>query len=64
MKNNKPFVKLDEFRLLFLPLLLLPLLATAQDSGPTLVKVADARMQSLSSVVLVPGTVVSRDDAR
>jgi RND family efflux transporter MFP subunit len=45
-------------------ILLLPLNCLAQGFGPALVKVADARMQSLSSVVLVPGTVVSRNDAR
>lgn len=41
-----------------------PLAAVAQEFGPALVKVAEARMQSLSSVIQVPGTVVSRDDAR
>jgi RND family efflux transporter MFP subunit len=44
--------------------MVLPFMAMAQDEGPVLVRVADARMQSLSSVILVPGTVVSRDDAR
>ncbi len=45
-------------------LLLCPALGLAQDFGPTLVKVGEASMQELSSVVMVPGTVVSRDDAR
>lgn len=48
----------------WLLLLLLPLNCLAQSFGPALVKVADARMINLSSVVLVPGTVLSRDDAR
>ena len=40
--------------------------AQAQESGmpPALVQVAEARMQTLAPVTLVPGTVVSRDDAR
>ncbi|MEE4173586.1 MAG: efflux RND transporter periplasmic adaptor subunit [Xanthomonadales bacterium] len=40
--------------------------ARAQESGmpPALVRVAEARMQTLAPVTLVPGTVVSRDDAR
>lgn len=68
MKKNRPFLITDRLAWLFIPLLLVlslaPLLVLAQDSGPTLVKVADARVQSLSSLVMVPGTVVSRDDAR
>jgi RND family efflux transporter MFP subunit len=50
--------------MLVLGLMALPFSSWAQDFGPALVKVADARMQSLSSVILVPGTVISRDDAR
>ncbi len=45
-------------------LIAVPLIGMAQEYGPALVKVVDARMQSLSSVILVPGTVISRDDAR
>jgi RND family efflux transporter MFP subunit len=63
MNRNRLFFKIDWFA--WMPaLLLVPLLAAAQDFGPTLVKVAEARMQSLSSVAQVPGTVVSRDDAK
>lgn len=38
----------------------------AQESGmpPALVRVAEASLQTLAPVTLVPGTVVSRDDAR
>lgn len=64
MSKNKLYPRIDGLARLFVLLLLAPLLASAQDFGPTLVKVADARVQSLSSVLLVPGTVVSRDDAR
>lgn len=62
MSKHLHFLKNDLGVLVLL--LVLPLCGAAQDFGPTLVKVAAARMQSLSSVVLVPGTVVSRDDAR
>lgn len=41
-----------------------PLPAAAQPGRPVLVKVAAASMQSLSPVAVVPGTVVSRSDAR
>ncbi len=45
--------------------LLLPAMAAAQPGGgPALVRVAVASMQSLSAETLVPGTVVSRNDAR
>jgi len=49
---------------LFALLMAKPMMGGAQDYGPALVKVAAAKMQSLSSVILVPGTVISRDDAR
>jgi RND family efflux transporter MFP subunit len=62
-KNTKPVIDRIILRAL-LVLLVLPLNSLAQGFGPALVKVADARMQDLSSVVLVPGTVISRDDAR
>ena len=47
-------------------LLLLALsgLADAQMGGPALVKVAVASIKSMAPVTLVPGTVVSRNDAR
>ena len=38
--------------------------AWAQGGGPALVKVAVASMQDIAPVTLVPGTVVSRNDAR
>jgi RND family efflux transporter MFP subunit len=60
MNKNKRYLRIEWYSWL----LTLPMLAQAQDFGPTLVKVAIARVQSLSSVVQVPGTVVSRDDAR
>lgn len=49
-----------------LPLLLLMFSGTlfAQGGGPALVKVAVASMQDIAPVTLVPGTVVSRSDAR
>jgi len=48
------------------PLLLLIFSGTlfAQGGGPALVKVAVASMQDIAPVTLVPGTVVSRSDAR
>lgn len=66
MKKNKPMFRAHSIALLaLLPLLMAtPLTGKAQEYGPALVRVADARLQSLSSVFLVPGTVVSRDDAR
>ncbi len=55
-------------RHLFLALALLggTTMAAAQESGmpPALVDVAKASLQTLAPVTLVPGTVVSRDDAR
>ncbi|MEM1412347.1 MAG: efflux RND transporter periplasmic adaptor subunit [Pseudomonadota bacterium] len=45
---------------------LLPPALSAQESGmpPALVQVAEASLQTLAPVTMVPGTVVSRDDAR
>jgi len=37
---------------------------SAQMGGPALVKVAEASFRDISSVTMVPGTVVSRNDAR
>jgi len=53
----------------FSPGLLLLLLvcggpAWAQGGGPALVKVAVASLQDIAPITLVPGTVVSRNDAR
>lgn len=45
--------------------LLLPAVAAAQPGdGPALVRIAEASMQDLASETLVPGTVISRSDAR
>ncbi len=52
---------------LLLVLLLLsaqPLTAAAQMGGPALVRVAVASIKPVSSITLVPGTVISRNDAR
>jgi RND family efflux transporter MFP subunit len=49
---------------LLVSLLAVPGLAAAQGGGPALVKVAVASMQTMSPVTLVPGTVVSRNDAK
>ena len=43
---------------------LLPTLAAAQMGGPALVKVAVASLKDMASETQVPGTVVSRNDAR
>jgi len=45
-------------------LIFLPMLAAAQMGGPALVKVALASVKDMASETLVPGTVVSRNDAR
>lgn len=43
---------------------LLPAAALAQMGGPALVRVATASLKDIAPVTLVPGTVVSRNDAR
>jgi RND family efflux transporter MFP subunit len=48
----------------FLLLALLPALAAGQMGGPALVRVAVASLKDMASETLVPGTVVSRNDAR
>lgn len=45
-------------------LFLLPALGWAQMGGPALVKVAEAVVKDIAPVTRVPGTVVSRNDAR
>ena len=50
--------------LCLLVLLCLPSAASAQMGGPALVRVATASMKNIAPVTLVPGTVVSRNDAR
>jgi RND family efflux transporter MFP subunit len=59
MKNN--YQKKSGLGLL---LLLLPGLCWPQMGGPALVKVAIASVKDMASVTMVPGTVVSRNDAR
>ncbi len=49
---------------MLLILLVLPVMARAQMGGPALVKVAVASFKDIAPVTLVPGTVVSRNDAR
>ena len=60
-KTDSRFTRIHQS--IFLLVLLLPTWAWAQ-GGPALVKVAVASMQDISPVTLVPGTVVSRNDAR
>lgn len=45
-------------------LLVVPVPGWAQMGGPALVKVAEAAVKDIASVTRVPGTVVSRNDAR
>jgi RND family efflux transporter MFP subunit len=45
-------------------LLMLPGLAAAQSAAPAIVRVAEARITDLAPSIQVPGTVVSRNDAR
>ena len=47
-----------------LMLMSMPATAIAQMGGPALVKVATASVKDIAPVTLVPGTVVSRNDAR
>jgi len=42
----------------------LPFLAWSQMDGPALVRVAEAHYKDIAPITLVPGTVVSRNDAR
>ena len=49
---------------LVLFLLCLPGLCWSQMGGPALVKVATAVVRDISPITMVPGTVVSRNDAR
>ena len=56
-------VKLKNTGLGFL-LLVMPGLCWSQMGGPALVKVGEANIQDIAPVTMVPGTVVSRNDAR
>jgi RND family efflux transporter MFP subunit len=47
-----------------LAVLSMPAMVSAQMGGPALVKVATASVKDIAPVTLVPGTVVSRNDAR
>jgi RND family efflux transporter MFP subunit len=49
---------------LVLLILLSPAPALAQGGGPALVRVAEASFSDIAPITLVPGTVVSRNDAR
>jgi RND family efflux transporter MFP subunit len=50
---------------IILPLaLLLPALAAAQTGGPALVRVATAEVRDIAPLTMIPGTVISRNDAR
>ena len=59
MKNNKT-------GMIFAVLLLTATQATAQGQGPpdTLVRVAQVRLEIMAITTIVPGTVISRNDAR
>jgi RND family efflux transporter MFP subunit len=61
---NRPAKNRFARRGLALLLLAVSALAGAQMGGPALVKVAVASIKSMAPVTLVPGTVVSRNDAR
>ena len=54
----------NRMRLLMLIGVFLSQASQAQPGEAILVQVAEARMQLLASVIIVPGTIVSRDDAR
>ncbi len=45
-------------------LLVLPGIARSQMGGPALVRVAEASLSDIAPITMVPGTVVSRNDAR
>ena len=49
---------------LLLVLCLLPAVGSAQTGGPALVRVAIAEVKDIAPLTMVPGTVISRDDAR
>ena len=49
---------------LLLALCLLPVVAPAQMGGPALVRVATAEVKDIAPLTMVPGTVISRDDAQ
>jgi RND family efflux transporter MFP subunit len=50
--------------LIGLLLLILPLTLAAQFGGPALVRTAEVRVKAIAPITTVPGTVVSRNDAR
>ena len=49
---------------LILPVLMQPFSAAAQFGGPALVRTAEVSVKAIAPITTVPGTVVSRDDAR
>jgi RND family efflux transporter MFP subunit len=54
---------IDIFRCCSLALILMSSGLAAQMGGPALVKVAEAKIRDIAPVTMVPGTVVSRNDA-
>jgi RND family efflux transporter MFP subunit len=59
------FARAPRFRAsLLLALCLLPVVTQAQTGGPALVRVATAEVKNIAPVTMVPGTVISRDDAQ
>ena len=59
------FARAPRFRAtLLLGLCLLPVVTQAQTGGPALVRVATAEVKNIAPVTMVPGTVISRDDAQ
>lgn len=64
MNSARFLLWLPTRRMVLLALCLLPAAVQAQTGGPALVRVAIAEVRSIAPVTMVPGTVISRDDAR
>ena len=64
MINSKPPNKAGLISALVMVWAVLPCLSQAQMDGPALVKIAVASIKDIAPVTMVPGTVVSRNDAR
>jgi RND family efflux transporter MFP subunit len=64
MINSNPRKKVWLVRALVLVWAVFPCLSQAQMDGPALVKIAVASIKDIAPVTMVPGTVVSRNDAR
>lgn len=52
------------FKFIMVALLLAPGIAGAQDAPPAVVRIAEAQVTELAPSIQVPGTVISRNDAR